>query len=261
MIGSLIFSVLYLSNGFYKTNIVRTILTIILVISFLVCLIYLIGEATNNSSIKNKFKVIGDNSGVCCIGIIIVFIIFVGIGNMFQGDLTNMEGHVELDNAQFNWLGNGGKTETGYWVYESTGTPTGEKEYDYYGAKISQNISFNIKNIKWDSQIDEAKLNQALKPDNIGNIDGKTIVTLYDKDGNYLNKYETVAKLVGDKVIISSDKNDSSSDDGFSFDKDEMNSTDIKYLEVEIILKNDNATQNSPDYYSFDIKSDRYKLS
>ena len=237
----------------YKTNIIWTILVIVLIISFLISLIYLISQFTNNFSIKDKMQIIGDNSKFFCLGIIVIFIICVACGNMFQSDSTTTIGHVELEEAQVLIFNNGAEY-MGHWEQVGTGTNLGDV-YKQKDPVVNQSIKFNLKDIDWERQVDNAKVKQALKTDDSGIPEGcEATIMLYDSEGNYINKYTTIPILNGEEVIINN------TFAGTNFDKQEMNNTDVKYVEVELILENINSNINKPDYYKFDIISNRFEI-
>lgn len=254
LIGSAILLSIYICNGMlYKTNIIGTILVIVLFISFLISLIYLISQFTNTFSIKDKMQIIGDNSKFFCLGIIVIFIICGAGSNMLQTDLATTIGHVELEEAQVS-IFNNGKEYMGHWEQVGTGANLGDV-YKQKDPVVDQSIKFNFNDINWEGQVDDAKIKQALKTDYSELPNGcEATITLYDSEGNYINKYTTVPILKGQEVIINN------TFAGTNFDVQEMSNTNVKYVEVELILENTNSTENKPDYFLFDIISNRFEI-
>lgn len=232
-------------------NIFFHILGVVCIVSFILCFAYIISQIAD-LSFKDKVQVIGDNSKLYCLVFVVIFIVCVACGNMsIDSDVTTI-GHVELDKAKVS-IANGGKEHVGHWEQVGTGTNLGEV-YDQKSPVVNQSIKFNLKNIGWEGQVDDAKLKQALKTDENATLENhKVIVKLYDSDGNYINKYGSVAKFKGQEFII----NGSSA---FDFDKQEMSNTDVKYVEVELILEDDSYSKSDPDYYQFYIISDRFEI-
>ena len=232
-------------------NIFFHILGVVCIVSFILCFAYIISQIAD-LSFKDRMQIIGDNSKLYCLGFVVIFIVCVACGNMsIDSDVTTI-GHVELDNAKVS-IANGGKEHVGHWEQVGTGTNLGEV-YDQKNPVVNQSIKFSLKNIGWEGQVDNAKLEQALKTDENGTLENhKVIVKLYDSGGNYINKYGSVAKFKGQEFII----NGSSA---FDFDKQEMSNTDVKYVEVELILEDDSYSKSDPDYYQFYIISDRFEI-
>ena len=260
MIGSAIFSLIYIANGMYKVNIFMTILVIVLIISFVITLIYLISIFTGNSSIEDKMQFIGNHTKLFCLGIIVIFIVCIACSNMVQTESATTMGHVELDEAQVS-IYNSGEEYVGHWELVGTGTNLGDA-YQQKSPVVDQSIKLNLKDINWDGQVDDAKLEQALKTNEDGVLDNyKLTITLYDSDGNYINKYNSVPILKGQELIINNTLfNGDEGSNAFNFDKEKMDSTDVKYVEAELILENTNSTKNKPDYYLFDIISNRFEI-
>lgn len=251
---SALLSSIYLVNIKSTFNIFELFRNVILVISCVISLIYVISQIKPDISLKNKLSFIGDKSKFCCLGIMVIFIILTCLGNMTLYDSVTTTGHVELEDSQFSIVDNGGKVETGRWVVAGTNATT-KTEYEYYDPTVKSNIKFNIDDIEWDTPIDEDKFKKALSVDQNKNIeDQNTIIKLYDKDGNYMNKFESVPQLHGKEVIITTQIAD-------SFDKAIMDKTDVKYIEVEMTLTNSHAHEKDPDYYNFVITSNKYELT
>lgn len=232
-------------------NIFFHILGVVCIVSFILCFAYIISQIAD-LSFKDRMQIIGDNSKLYCLGFVVIFIVCVACGNMsIDSDVTTI-GHVELDNAKVS-IANEGKEHVGHWEQVGTGTNLGEV-YDQKNPVVNQSIKFSLKNIGWEGQVDNAKLEQALKTDENGTLENhKVIVKLYDSGGNYINKYGSVAKLKGQELII----NGSSA---YDFDKQEMSNTDVKYVEVELILEDDSYSKSDPAYYQFHIISDRFEM-
>ena len=147
---------------------------------------------------SDKLNGIGKFSPVLCIGVIVVVIALAGISSTIEHYTL---GYSELEEADLHFISSGGTVETGYWVYEDTGKPTGEKEYGDYSATVEQNYKFNISKIKWKDDINTTEFKNKLEKD-----EGITcIVKLYAKNGTLIDTYETSGKVQGDYVVANSD--------------------------------------------------------
>lgn len=252
-----IFSSLYI-RGVYN-NIYLLILGVVCIVSFILCFAYIISQIAD-LSFKNKIQVIGDNSKFYCLGIIVIFIICVACSNMVINSDTTTIGHVELDKAQVSIV-NGGTEHVGHWEQVGTGANLGEV-YNQKSPYVNQSIIFNLKNISWEGQVDDAKLEQALKTDENGTLENhEVIIKLYDSDGNYINTYNSNAKLKGQEVIINNTLyNGMEGSNAFNFDKQKIDNNNVKYIEVELILENDSYSKNNPNYYNFHIISNRFEI-
>ena len=76
-----------------------------------------------------------------------------------------------------------------------------------------------------------------------------------------INKYNSIPILKGQELIINNTAYyGKEGNNALNFDKTEMDNTDVKYVEVELILENTNSSLNNPDYYIFDIISNRFEI-
>ena len=196
LIGSAILGIIPIMNGVYNSDNYRLSMTIILILVAIICIVYLITKYVMKS---DKLNSIGKFSPVLCIGVIVVVFALAGISSTIDHYTL---GYSELEEADLHFISSGGTVETGYWVYEDTGKPTGEKEYGEYSATIEQNYKFNIDKIKWKDDVNTTEFKNKL-----GEKDGgiTCIVKLYAKNGTLIDTYETPGKVQGDYVVANSD--------------------------------------------------------